>query len=1226
MPKLRVSGFFRQLTGLSLPEPGATVAVEELSGSAPYFWAAAILERLDGRTLFFITESNEQAEQSLVYFQSAARVLSLELLEDSALVYPDYECSSLFDYTPLTETQTEQIQRTQQALLAGRARIVFLPYRALFRRTLGRELIKAARLQLKQAGEGADGLFPQAADAIDPAELARLLAEFGYEHSNTVVAKGQFSRRGGIVDVFPFTSYYPVRLDFFGDEIESVKSFDPATQRSVQPVGGVSILPADPAKRILAQPYALDVIEGHLERFYRETGRALSESARQSLEEAVEHDLGCIREGRSFPRQGFYVELAGARNETIMHFADPPPALAFLEDALIENETRSYRRFWESRFSDWRENGLAFTYFSDYYAFPEEPLPGWLENPGRLAEDFGFKLEETPRALLYGFQSPGEAAPRKHISAGLETLSTSAYTTTGIAEAIRSSSRPHLVVSQFARRISELLNEANVKAPVHPGLLPRGFAIPGSSGAAVVTDLEIFGELTEVSRAPARTYQRGFVESETDLKPGDYVVHIDYGIGRFSALKDLEVKGITRTYVELGYAGGDKLFVPADQLDRLKPYRAAGVAKLSNLGRETWHKTKERVRQDVLRYAKKLFKLYRQRRLHAGFAFTRNEWMAEFEEGFPYELTRDQSEAWEGVRRDMESPKVMDRLVCGEVGFGKTEIALRAAFKACLSGKQTLMLCPTTILADQHYKTFSRRFKPFPFRVELLSRFKTPAEQKQVLRDLAAGRVDVVIATHRALGKDVEPAQLGLLIVDEEQRFGVKQKETLKMRFPHLDVLTLTATPIPRTLRLSLLGLMDVSLLGIPPPQRKAVKTYVGEYNENLVRDAILKELGRGGQVYFLHNRVQDLHLVERRLKEIVPEASIGVAHGKLPERRLEEMMDAFSMGVFKVLLATTIIENGLDIPTVNTLIVDRAELLGLAQMHQLRGRVGRSHVKAFAYLFHSPQAVLTDEARERLRAIYNYAYLGAGYEIAQQDLLIRGAGTILGTDQSGAIELVGMDYYFELLCEAVEKIKELPEDFVDTGEIAWERERQAVQVDLPLACFIPEDYIADTALRMRIYRRIADCKDADEMAALRDEMRDRFGKLPQSVENLFYVQEIKLACRDAGIHQISYIPAQRKMSLVFATPDVRPWLQELIMLDSRVRIVQGNAARPAQTARGPGRYSVSDAAFSSTASLPPGEHIEVRIPFDAQFAVQVQDLLERVVRLAGEAEASEED
>ena len=1217
MPRSRVSGFFRRLAELTRPEAGRTITVEELTGSAPYFWAAATVEGVSGRPLFFLVENNEQAEQAQVYFQAAAHALGLELPPESVLAYPDYECSALLDFTPLTETQAEQIQQVQQALLVGQARIVFLPYRALFRRTLSRELVEATRLELCASSEQARREFPQATAEMNPAELARVLTEFGYEHAPVVTQKGQFSRRGGILDVFPFTSYYPVRLDFFGDEIESLKSFDPATQRSLEHLAGITILPASPAQRVLAQPYAPDVIRGHLDRYWREWRTRLSENSRRLIEEAVEEDLAAIREGRSFPRQDFYVELAGARNETIFHFAPQPPALVFLEDALIETETRSYRRFWENRFADWQASGLTFTYFSDYYAFPEHPLPAWLGKADRALQELGLRLDAAACVLLYAYQAGGESPSHHRVSAGLAEVAPRGYSTTTLGETLRSGSVPHLVVSQFARRISELVAAEGAQAVTVQGLLPRGFAIPGQDGVVVLTDVEIFGELTEVARKPVRRYAHGFVEHESRLAPGDFVVHIDYGIGRFAALKDLEAKGVQRTYVELEYAGGDRLFVPVDQLDRLKPYRAAGSPRLSSLHRDTWRKTKERVQQDVLRYARQLFQLYRQRRTHQGFAHRRHDWMEEFADGFPYELTPDQAEAWEAVQRDMESPKVMDRLVCGEVGFGKTEIALRAAFKASLSGKQTLLLCPTTILADQHYNTFLRRFRPFPFRVELLSRFKSAAEQKRILREAAAGRVDVVIATHRALSKDVDFPQLGLLIVDEEQRFGVRQKEALKLRFPSIDVLTLTATPIPRTLRLSLLGLMDVSQLETPPPQRKAVKTYVGEYNEHLVRDAILKETGRGGQVYYLHNRVADLHTVRKHLQALVPEVKLGVAHGQLQERQLEEMMDAFGMGVFQLLLATTIIENGLDIPSVNTLIVDRAELLGLAQMHQLRGRVGRSPVKAYAYFFHSPQAVLTAESRERLRAIYNYAYLGAGYEIAQQDLLIRGAGTILGTDQSGTIELVGMDYYLDLLCEAVERVKELPEDFVDSGQIAWEQERRTVQVDLPLACFIPEAYIADTALRMRIYRRIAGCKDEAEVAALREELRDRFGRLPEPVENLFYVQGVKLACRELGVQQISYIPAQGRLMLSFAAPEPRPWLANLMLLDSRVRVVSGEARQRQPGRRGPGRYRVSPHATAAS-SLPPGEHLVANLPLADRFREEVSELLERARRLAG--------
>jgi transcription-repair coupling factor (superfamily II helicase) len=1202
--RTQLAAHFGQLAAQSLPQPGGVCAVEGLTGCAPYLWLSAVLARTE-RPVFFITENNDQAEQALVYFQSAARLSGLDIAEDGAVLYQDFECSSLLDFTPLTEAQKEQVLKAQRGLLAGEARAVFLPYRALFRRTVGREIIQSSSLVLR------------ARDEMPLGELTELLVDYGYEPRTTVTAKGEMARRGGLVDVFPFGSYYPVRLDFFGDEIESIKSFDPATQRSVEAVDEIEILPASPAKRILAQPYALDAIHSHLRRYRREKASAAGESGLQTLEAAIAEDLEAIKDGRITPRQEFYLELAGGRGETILHFAETPPLLVFLEHALLENETRSYRRFWESRFRDWHENGLTFTYFSDYYTFPDKPLPQWLRAPGALSEELGLDFAQYPAVFLYAFQSGDERTAYDEVAtADLERLPPGAYTTGEMAKTIGESPAHHLVMSQFARRISEILEEAGARAEVLPGLLPQGFTLTeGGAEIALVTDVEVFGELAEVVRKPAKRYTREYVRHEGELNPGDFVVHIDYGIGRFAALKELEAKGVQRMYVELEYADGDRLYVPVDQLDRLRPYRAAGQAKLSSLQRDTWHRTKQKVQQDVLMYARKLFKLYRSRRTQEGFAYRKNDWMEDFTEGFPYELTPDQFEAWEAVKRDLESAKAMDRLICGEVGFGKTEIALRAAFKACLSGKQVLMLCPTTILASQHHHTFTQRFRPFPFTVELLSRFRKPAEQKQIVEAAAAGKVDVLISTHRCLSKDVEFANLGLLVVDEEQRFGVKQKEALKMRFPQIDVLTLTATPIPRTLRLSLLGLMDVSLLETPPPLRKAVKTYVGEYNESIVRDAILKETGRGGQVYFLHNRVQDIHVVAKHLQELVPGLKVGVAHGQLPEKRLEEMMDAFGMGAFQVLLATTIIENGLDIPTVNTLIVDRGEILGLAQMHQLRGRVGRSHQKAYSYFFHSPQSVLTDEARDRLRAIYNYAYLGAGYEIAQQDLLIRGAGTILGTDQSGSIELVGMDYYLELLTEAVERLKELPDDFGGEGAVQWESDLKGVQVDLPLACFIPEDYIADMPLRLRIYQRIAEAKTDEEVLALQEELEDRFGALPPTVENLFHVQDLKLLCRAIGVQQISYLPAQAKLTLAFGADEPRPWLRKLALLDSRVSTVLGNGG--GRAARGPGRHSVSDGgARSSTAALPPGEHITARIPKDARFLEEVRELLERIQKL----------
>lgn len=1212
--------YFGNLLRISSPKAGEIVAIEDLSGSAVYFWLASLVQQGRG-PVFLVTENNEQAEASQAYFQSAIKTLGIELPEGASLFYPDFEPSSLFGYEPLSAELKEQMSRTQQALLANTARVVFLPYKALFRRTLGQELVRGSRLHLagskgKQEDHGDGALC-----VIELEELCERLVDFGYEYHEIVAAKGQFARRGGIVDVFPYGSYYPVRLDFFGDEIEEIRSIDPMTQRSIRPVDDVVILPASTANRVLRQPWARSSLEGQFAAFAREMRGRVPEGALSTLVRTVEADMAAIAEGQYPPRAGFYAEAAGMRDETVVSFASVPPILVFLEPALIENEARSYRHFWEARIAEWRASGLTFTDFSDYYRFPREPLPSWLEEAAAVASQLNWPTGEYAIVLAHSFKA-GQSSPGWCVvSAGLENLQPRPYSTRRVADTVRESAAHHFIVSQFSQRIAEILREGDAEAEVFQGSLPRGFAVRRDNGSlALVTDLEIFGELGEVARRPARHHRTGSLQTTAELNPGDFVVHIDYGIGKFVALKQMEAKGALRTYLELSYAGGDKLFVPVDQLDRLKPYRAAGQPRLSSLTRGSWQRVKDKVRRDVLQYALRLLKLYRERKVAQGYRFdAASRWMEEFIQGFPYELTPDQAEAWKAAELDMESPRVMDRLICGEVGFGKTEIAMRAAFKACTSGKQVLMLCPTTILADQHYHTFLRRFRPFPFRVELLSRFQEPGEQRKIVEAAAVGRVDVLVATHRALSRDVQFKNLGLLIIDEEQRFGVRQKEELKLRYPQIDVLTLTATPIPRTLRLSLLGLMDISLLETPPPERKAVKTYVGEWNGYLVKDAILKELSRGGQVYFLHNRVRDIQRVARQLQELVPEARIGIAHGQLTERKLEAMMDAFNIGAFNLLLATTIIENGLDIPTVNTLIVDHSEILGLAQMHQLRGRVGRSRLKAYAYFFHSPLNLLTDEAKERLRAIYNYAYLGAGYEIAQQDLMIRGAGTILGTDQSGTIELVGMDYYLDLLTEAVEKIRELPEEFIDRGEIPWQREETVVQVDLPLPCYIPEKYVPDTPLRMRLYQRIASAEDEEALRLLHEEFEDRFGKLPQEVENLFYIIRLKHAARSAGVSQVSYIPAQQKLTLNFAgtrlarestqassaegkahgpslslvgsrsrngaVPRKKLWLRKLPLLDSRVS-------------------EVSD------------EMVVAKVEHGPDFAEDVLALLERVSRL----------
>jgi len=1132
----RFKEFFSQLADDCIGSLSEPFALEELAGSSVYFWLAE-LSSSTKNTIFFVTENNETAQSALSYFEMAKAILGSEHLP-KAFFYPDPEPRNLLEYSPGDELREAQ-GVVQNALLYEDRAIVFCSASALFRRTIGAKNLRGSRLCLASASSENAG-SGEFVSRISIDELCERLVAFGYAPESIVTRKGEFARRGGIVDVFPFGSYYPVRVDFFGEEIEEIKSFDPLTQKSVKSVSSVTILPKLSSLGAISIDEVVEAIEERFSEYKAQMAGKIAQSALYLISETIKGDLLALKEGTDTPRAEFYLEFAQLCDEFIFDFPRLGSLLIFYEPPLIENETASMKRFWQARFSDWRQNGLTFADFSDYYALPTAPIERFLgeERAQNLGETT--RLATHPSILVYSLKAP-EGLSLRLASAKVcpvQMARSAGHTFRDIAQTLSDTASAHIIVSQFSGRVKEILEGAQAEARVFHGSLPRGFLLAREGErVALVTDLELFGELVEPSRPEPRTWKTDAIKSERELNPGDYVVHIDYGIGRFAGLTEKESKNVRRVYAEIDYADGEKLFVPVDQVDRLKLYRASGAPKLSSLTQvPSWKKTKEKARKDVLKYALKLLRLYRQRKVDKGYSFQKGgKWMEEFIEGFPYELTPDQKEAWEAVQRDMESPKVMDRLICGEVGFGKTEIALRAAFKACLNGRQALMLCPTTILAEQHYFTFLRRFKPFPFRVEMLSRFHPPSVQRKIVEGVRSGEVDVLISTHRGLSKDVEFPRLGLLIIDEEQRFGVKQKEELKLRYRNIDVLSLTATPIPRTLRMSMVGLMDISLIETPPPERKPVKTYVGEWNEALMKDAVLKELSRGGQVYFLHNRILDIESVARRIEKLIPEAKLGIVHGRLPERKLEEVMDAFSRGEFDLLLATTIIENGLDIPRVNTLIVDAAENLGLAQMHQLRGRVGRSSLKAYSYFFHSPFKALNEDAKERLRAIYSCAYLGAGYEIAQQDLLIRGAGTILGTEQSGTVELVGLDYYFELLGDAVEKLKEMPEEFVDRGEITWEEDAMSVQVDLPLSCYIPEGYIRDTPLRMKFYKRIASAKSKEELDSIREEMTDRFGKLSPEAENLFYIIALKQEGKLAGISAISYIPASRKLILEFS-------------------------------------------------------------------------------------------
>jgi transcription-repair coupling factor (superfamily II helicase) len=701
-----------------------------------------------------------------------------------------------------------------------------------------------------------------------------------------------------------------------------------------------------------------------------------------------------------------------------------------------------------------------------------------------------------------------------------------------------------IIVSRQSERLRELWSESSSQlgSEENPlfieASLTEGFVI---DDIHLVTDSEIFGWERPQPRARQKPAAEAPESLFADLRQGDYVVHIDHGIGRYGGLVQRSLEGHEREFLAVEYEKGDMVFVPVHQADRLTRYIGSdgGAPSLSRLGGADWTSTKSRVREAVQQVAQELLDLYARRQVSKGYAFKSDTtWQKELEDSFPYIETDDQVQAIVDIKKDMETPRPMDRLLCGDVGYGKTEVALRAAFKAVMDGRQVAILVPTTVLAQQHYETFKQRLAAFPVTVEMLSRFRTHREQTEILRSLLLGKVDIVIGTHRLISQDVEFKDLGLVIIDEEQRFGVTHKEHLKKLRTEVDVLTLTATPIPRTLYMALTGVRDISNLNTPPEERLPIVTHVGPYSQRLVRQAILRELERGGQIFFVHNRVQTIHSMQMHLAKLVPEARIGIGHGQMPETELASVMHQFNEGEIDILLSTTIIESGLDIPNANTLIVDRADTFGLAQLYQLRGRVGRGAARAYAYFFRHRKRPPTIDGQERLEVIAENAQLGAGYSIAMRDLEIRGAGELLGTRQSGHIASVGFHLYTRMLAAAVKALRRAVESAAVAGQAEGAMPlaalsqfpasildvdiKEPVTVDLPLAVGIPRQYIPNQDLRLRLYRRLASLRDEREIDALAAEFSDRFGPFPEMVENLFYQMRIKLRADAAGLTSVS--------------------------------------------------------------------------------------------------------
>lgn len=897
-----------------------------------------------------------------------------------------------------------------------------------------------------------------AGDEIKIQTLSEKLTKLGYSHEEMVEGKGQFSVRGGIVDVFSPEAENPYRLEFFGDCIDSVREFDAITQTSIENLEKIKITAAS---ENLIESKPTSVIS------YFDNDALIFFSEPIQIAERAEGYVWDINETvKTLIEREVITE---AKEKYIHDYNDVCRVLTkrkFITLSALLQSSKDYKPKKTASMTVGAHS--TYTGLNDFFF---EDLESWL---------------------------------KKNYTVILPAGSMSK------AEKLAESFKERNVTAILFDREKDKVKGGNVY--ITDGILKKGFYYSDIK-LCVISDEELFGRSVKKQRRFKKTDSASRINSFTDLKPGDYVVHRVHGIGRYAGLNTLTIEGFNKDFLKIEYSGDDVLYVSCDNLELIQKYIGKeGTLRLNKMGGADFAKQKSRVKESTKELAEELIKLYSKRQYQKGFSFSPDtNWQAEFEARFPYDETDDQLTSIEEVKKDMESERPMDRLLCGDVGYGKTEVALRAAFKAVMDSKQVAYLAPTTVLTMQHYNTFVSRMKDYPIKIELLSRFKTAAQQKKILKQLKSGEIDIVIGTHRLLGKDVEFHDLGLLVVDEEQRFGVKHKERIKEMKNNVDVLTLSATPIPRTLHMSMINIKDMSTLSAPPEDRHPVSTVVTEYNEGVLLDAIKKELSRGGQVYYLHNRVSGLSAIARRLSEAIPDAKVRYAHGQMGEGELEEIMMDMLEGEVDILVCTTIIETGLDIPNVNTIIIDDADRLGLSQLYQLRGRVGRSNRRAFAYLFYKKDKALKEEAVKRLSAIKEFTEFGSGFKIAMRDLEIRGAGNILGAEQHGHMDSVGYDMYCQILAESI-------------GELSGEpvKEEQPITVDLPVEAHIPPSYIKSHTARLEIYKKIAQISSEDEFLDISDEITDRFGDMPKSVISLLAIALIKALCADVGIREVS--------------------------------------------------------------------------------------------------------
>ncbi len=1112
------------------------ISLSGLWGPARAFVLAAIQAQLAG-PLLVISSSTPEAEALACDLEFFCGMLHDKKSSGSPAVsfFPAWEILPYESISPSAEITAQRIN-TLHRLFYGEQLIVVTTIAAVMQRLMP----KAALDQITDlVGVG---------ETINRDQLLSRLIQGGYQLADMVENRGEYSLRGGILDFFGPANEYPVRVEFFGDEIESIRYFDYESQRSIEFIEEALILPS---REVLLTSENISRLKKRLENSKPDPCGRYQELLQQ------------LSLSKPFPGIENYLCYICPETDSMFDYLSQDTLLVLDEYTYLEQRAEE----WEAQINTEYEQAGA-----KLYPSPPPPESAYMSfkklhqkfQPHNIIQLDSLKLKSSGAHITkLEMEAKSGSALRITLQAKQGEQGYLARLADELKGWQQQGGHIWLVCHNLgqAERLQEILMEYEIATriidpaateqqvpqsaavtSIWVGKLSAGFYLP-SLKLRIITEVEIFGESKKLK--PRSHYKSTrFLSSLSDLKVDDYVIHVDHGIGLYRGLSKLEVDDRIRDFMLLEYADGDKLYLPLDRLHLAQKYMGGGdQLQLNKLGAQNWGKLKKRVKASIMEMAQELLKLYASRQLVDGHAFTAdNNWQREFEAGFEYEETTDQLRAIEDVKRDMEAQRPMDRLICGDVGYGKTEVALRAAFKAVIGGKQVAVLVPTTVLAQQHYQTFSQRLAAFPVKVEMLSRFKSAKERAQTVAGLEQGSVDIVIGTHRLLQKDITFNELGLVVIDEEQHFGVAHKEKLKELRNKVDVITLTATPIPRTLHMALLGTRDMSIIDTPPEDRLDIHTEVLAFDEQVIREAIQREMARGGQVFFVHNWVESIERQAELLRRLVPEARFVVGHGQMRERVLEEVMLRFMQRDYDVLVCTTIIESGLDVSNANTIIIDRADRFGLAQLYQLRGRVGRSHHRAYAYLLIPPGKTLSDTAHKRLQAIKELSQLGAGFRLAAHDLEIRGAGNILGSEQHGQIASVGFDLYCQLMEEAVNELKGQPQP-----------ERIEPQIELGLHTRIPEDYLPDINQRLNMYQKLAQATEASQLELYRREMQDRYGRLPQSVELLLQVMGLRLYAQALYITKIQRQGNQVRLNFSPSTP---------LSVDKVIGLAQGKHSR----------------------------------------------------------------